>query len=291
MERPGATGRHRSATGSPRCLRGCEEELEEKIEREIFLQYIFAEQWSSLRRYAADRKVHFIGDIPIYIAYDSVDVWKTPGIFKLDERMRPTVVAGVPPDCFSRTGQLWGNPVYDWKALKEQDYAWWVRRIARALDMCDLTRIDHFRGFIDYWEVPAGDATAENGYWVDGPGTDFFDRLAGHFPCLPIIAEDLGDNTPAIQTVLDRFGFPGMRVLLYAFAGDPATSPHAPHNHIQNCIVYTGTHDNETVRGWFEESAGKQERRRLFRYLGRRISRPQSPSASSSGWHSARSPG
>ncbi|RXE55225.1 4-alpha-glucanotransferase [Methanoculleus taiwanensis] len=255
----------------PEALERMREQLEERIERESFLQCIFAEQWASLRRYSADRKVHFIGDIPIYVAYDSVDVWKNPGIFKLDDRKRPTVVAGVPPDCFSRTGQLWGNPVYDWAALKEQDYTWWVRRIARAVDLYDLTRIDHFRGFIDYWEVPAEEETAENGYWVDGPGAEFFNRLAEHFPCLPIIAEDLGDNTPAIQMVLDRFGFPGMRVLLYAFAGDPATSPHAPHNHIRNCIVYTGTHDNETVRGWFDESAGDEERQVLFRYLGRRI--------------------
>jgi 4-alpha-glucanotransferase len=255
---------------TPAALGRMRRKLSDRIEREFFLQYVFDRQWRALRHYCSDRNIHLIGDIPIYVGYDSADVWANPEIFQLDASMRPTVVSGVPPDCFSDTGQLWGTPLFDWDAQKSRGYAWWIRRIGRTLDLFDLIRIDHFRGFIDYWEVPAGDPTAEFGKWVDGPGMDFFERLADHFPCLPILAEDLGDNTPAIQAVLDRFGFPGMRILLYAFTGNPATSSHAPHNHIPNCILYTGTHDNNTVRGWYDE-APEQERRNLFEYFGRVI--------------------
>ncbi|MDN7026230.1 4-alpha-glucanotransferase [Methanoculleus sp. FWC-SCC1] len=256
--------RHPAALGQMR------RKLSDRIEREYLLQYVAGRQWQALRRYCSDRKIHLVGDVPIYVGYDSADVWANPELFRLDAALRPTFVSGVPPDCFSRTGQLWGTPLFDWDAQKRRGYAWWIRRVARLLDLFTIIRIDHFRGFIDYWEVPAGDPTAEFGRWVDGPGMDFFERLADRFPSLPLIAEDLGENTPAIQAVLDRFDYPGMRVLLYAFAGDPAKSPHAPHNHIPSCILYTGTHDNNTVKGWYDE-APERERQTLFEYFGRVI--------------------
>ncbi|WP_292522452.1 4-alpha-glucanotransferase, partial [Methanoculleus sp.] len=193
------------------------ERLADRIRKEKFIQYLAAWQWSALHRHCTGRGIQIIGDIPIYVAYDSVDVWANPGIVQLDEDLRPTVVAGVPPDMFSATGQLWGNPVYDWPALRERGYDWWVSRVARSGELYDLFRIDHFRAFADYYEVPAGDATAENGTWVDGPGADFFEVLARRFPCFAIVAEDLGANTPAVQGLLDRFDFPGMKILLFAF--------------------------------------------------------------------------
>ena len=245
--------------------------LAEAIRRETFFQYLAARQWSRLRRYCAERGVQVIGDIPIYVAYESADVWANPGIFKLDGNLRPTVVAGVPPDMFSSTGQLWGNPVYDWSALREQGYAWWVRRIARSGELYDLFRIDHFRAFADYYEVPAGHTTAEHGTWVDGPGADFFEALARRLPCFAIVAEDLGANTPAVQELLDRFAFPGMKILLFAFGGGIAKSAHIPHNYVHNLICYTGTHDNNTARGWFEEEASEEDKQRFFAYIGKEV--------------------
>jgi 4-alpha-glucanotransferase len=245
--------------------------LSDSIEKERFLQYLAARQWSALHRYCIDRGIQIIGDIPIYVAYDSVDVWKSPGIFKLDERLRPAVVAGVPPDMFSKTGQLWGNPVYDWAALQKEGYAWWLQRIVRSHELYDVFRIDHFRGFADYYEVPAGERTAEHGTWVEGPGADFFTALARRLPCFPIFAEDLGINTPAVQELLDRFDFPGMKVLLFGFGADLPESPHIPHNHVRNQICYPGTHDNNTVRGWFDEEASEDEKRRFFAYVGREV--------------------
>jgi 4-alpha-glucanotransferase len=252
-------------TREPEALKELRERLDGRIHKETFLQYIAARQWSARRRYCTGRGIQVSGDIPIYVAYDSVDVWANPGIFKLDEDLRPTVVAGVPPDMFSKTGQLWGNPVYDWPALRTRGYDWWISRIARSGELYDLFRIDHFRAFADYYEVPAGDATAENGTWVDGPGADFFETLARRYPCFAIIAEDLGANTPAVQSLLDRFAFPGMKILLFAFGEGIEKTPHIPHNYVHNLICYTGTHDNNTARGWFEEEASDEDKRRLLR--------------------------
>ena len=255
----------------PEALEEMRRRLADGIRKETFLQYLAARQWSALRRYCADRGVQVIGDIPIYVAYDSVDVWRNPGIFKLDGDLRPTVVAGVPPDMFSETGQLWGNPVYDWPLLRARGYDWWVSRIRRSGELYDLFRIDHFRAFADYYEVPAGDTTAERGTWVDGPGADFFEALARRFACFAIVAEDLGVNTPAVQGLLDRFGLPGMKILLFAFGEGLPGSAHAPHNYVPNLICYTGTHDNNTARGWFEEEATAEDKQRFFAYTGREV--------------------
>ncbi|KAF5045190.1 4-alpha-glucanotransferase [anaerobic digester metagenome] len=255
----------------PEALEDMRRRLADKIQKETLLQYLAARQWSALHRYCADRGIQVIGDIPIYVAYDSVDLWQNPGIFKLDDNLHPTVVAGVPPDMFSRTGQLWGNPVYDWPRLREQDYDWWVRRIARSGELYDLFRIDHFRAFADYYEIPASNTTAEHGTWVDGPGADFFEVLARRFPCFAIVAEDLGANTPAVQELLDRFGFPGMKILLFAFGAGLPRSAHAPHNYVPDLICYTGTHDNNTARGWFEEEASEEDKQRFFAYIGREV--------------------
>ncbi|MBA7465531.1 4-alpha-glucanotransferase [subsurface metagenome] len=258
-------------TRQPEALDKMRRLLADDIQKEKFLQYLASRQWSALRRHCTDQGIQVIGDIPIYVAYDSVDLWANPGIFKLDEDLRPTVVAGVPPDIFSRTGQLWGNPVYDWPVLRERGYDWWVRRIARSGELYDLFRIDHFRAFADYYEVPAGDATAEHGTWVDGPGADFFEALARRFPCFPIVAEDLGANTPAVQELLDRFNLPGMKILLFAFGEGLPKSAHIPHNYVPNLICYTGTHDNNTARGWFEEEASEEDKQRFFAYVGREV--------------------
>ena len=255
----------------PEALDDMRRRLADEIGKEKFLQYLAGRQWSALHQHCTDRGIQVIGDIPIYVAYDSVDLWQNPGIFKLDDDLRPTVIAGVPPDVFSETGQLWGNPVYNWPLLRERRYDWWVSRIARAGELYDLFRIDHFRAFADYYEIPAGDTTAERGTWVDGPGADFFEALARRFPCSAIVAEDLGANTPAVQGLLDRFGFPGMKILLFAFGEGLPKSAHIPHNYIPNLICYTGTHDNNTARGWFEEEASEEDKQRFFAYIGREV--------------------
>jgi 4-alpha-glucanotransferase len=210
--------------------------------------------------------------MPIYVDYDSVDVWKDPALFKLSKDKRPSFVAGVPPDYFSKTGQRWGNPVYQWDALKESSYAWWMQRIRHNLQCFDLMRIDHFRGLVAYWEIAADEKTAINGKWVKAPAEDFFTVLLENFPDAPIIAEDLGIITPDVKEVMNRFGFPGMKVLLFAFGDDLATNPYIPHNHIKNCVLYTGTHDNNTVRGWFEHEAPSEMKHKLMRYLGHKVS-------------------
>lgn len=256
----------------PDALRQAEAELWEPIERERFLQFIFFKQWNTLKRYCSEKGIQIIGDIPIYVVHDSVDVWTHPDQFKLDSRKNPLAVAGVPPDYFSETGQLWGNPVYRWDILRERDYEWWVRRISHNLELFDLSRVDHFRGFVGYWEVPATEKNAINGQWMEAPAMHFFSHLTEKFPGLPIIAEDLGIITPDVRKVMDRFGFPGMKVLLFAFGDDLPTNPYVPHNHIKNCVVYTGTHDNNTTRAWFEKDASSEDKERLSRYLGRELS-------------------
>jgi 4-alpha-glucanotransferase len=205
------------------------------------------------------------------VIYDSADLWVNPELFKLDERKNPVTVAGVPPDYFSETGQLWGNPVYRWDAMEKTGYGWWIRRFGHNLNLFDLVRVDHFRGFVAYWEVPAAEENAIRGSWAKAPARDFFERITQWFPTLRLIAEDLGTITPDVTEIMNHFGFPGMKVLLFAFGEDPATSAYLPHNHVPNCVVYTGTHDNNTARAWLEEDATEEEKRQLFLYLGREV--------------------
>jgi len=255
----------------PEALREAREQLSGRVCFEQFVQYVFHCQWDALRDHCARRSVRLFGDLPFYVNLDSADVWTHPELFHLDPQKEPVSVAGVPPDYFSRTGQLWGNPVYRWDRLLETGYTWWVRRLRRNLELFDLVRIDHFRGFAAYWQVAAGEKTAINGAWVPGPGDAFFHALERQFPSMPIVAEDLGLITPDVRELMARFRLPGMKLLLFAFGGDPASNPYAPHNHVRDCLIYTGTHDNNTARGWYEKEAGPEDRGRLERYLGRPV--------------------
>ena len=240
----------------------------QRIEREEFYQYTFWKQYLELKAYCNGKGIQIIGDIPIYVDYNCADVWARPGLFKLDGAKRPVCVAGVPPDYFSKTGQRWGNPVYDWGKLKESGYDWWVRRIGHMLEFYDWMRIDHFRGFVAYWEVEANEKTAINGKWAQGPGAELFNVLLKKFSSLPIIAEDLGLITADVREFIRELGLPGMKVLLFAFDESLAKNPYAPHNLERNAVMYTGTHDNNTVRGWFENETDEAMRNRLAVYLG-----------------------
>ena len=231
-----------------------------------FNQWLFYRQWLQLKAYANQHEIQIIGDIPIFVALDSADTWTNPGEFFLDDEYQPTVVAGVPPDYFAATGQLWGNPLYRWDVMRKNGYAWWLRRIRAVLRLYDLVRVDHFRGFAGYWEVPASEKTAENGQWVKGPGADFFEVVQRELGDLPIIAEDLGEITPDVIDLRDRFNLPGMKVLQFAFSTD-ASDKFLPHNYTSNFIVYSGTHDNDTTRGWYEKSSTPEERDYFRRYL------------------------
>jgi 4-alpha-glucanotransferase len=252
-------------------LQAAQRELSSRIGRQKFLQYVFFRQWSSLRNYSREKGIQIIGDIPIYVDYDSADVWAHPELFKLDENKKPYVVAGVPPDYFSKTGQRWGNPIYRWDILMERKYPWWTQRFAHNLTLFDFVRIDHFRGLVGYWEIPATEETAVIGKWVEAPALDFFNHLQKEFPGLPVIAEDLGLITPDVRQVMDHFRFPGMKVLVFAFGPDLPVNPDIPHNFSKNCVAYTGTHDNNPVKGWFETEATPDDQERLFRYLGRQV--------------------
>ncbi|OPY65557.1 MAG: 4-alpha-glucanotransferase [Syntrophorhabdaceae bacterium PtaU1.Bin034] len=256
----------------PEQMRAIRIERAVDIEREKFNQYLFFTQWSALKHYCNQRGIQMMGDIPIYVSYDSADVWSNPGIFKLDGEKRPVAVAGVPPDYFSVTGQLWGNPVYNWDALRQTGYGWWIDRMNHILKMYDVIRIDHFRGLVAFWEVPAHEKNAVNGRWVEVPTMDFFNQLFRRFFGLPIVAEDLGLITPDVREAIRQLGFPGMKVLLFAFGEDNPMHIYLPHTYERNYVVYTGTHDNNTVRGWFEHEARQEDRWRLFRYLGREVS-------------------
>lgn len=236
-----------------------------------FLQYLFFRQWDGVRRYARRRGVRLIGDAPIYVSLDSADVWTNHRLFKLGPDKRPTHVAGVPPDYFSETGQRWGNPVYNWDAMREEGYAWWLRRMEHAMRLFDFIRLDHFRGFAAYWEIDAREETAINGRWVEVPGMDFFTELTRRFTCLPIVAEDLGYITADVRELKNSFDLPGMKILQFGFGGG-GSNPDAPHNHVKHCVVYTGTHDNNTTRGWFAEEASQEDRERFMEYVGRHLS-------------------
>jgi 4-alpha-glucanotransferase len=253
-------------TRQPAALARAGKLLADAVYEHEFRQFLFFRQWRALKSYANARGVKLIGDIPIFVSGDSADVWSRPAEFLLDARRRPKMVAGVPPDYFSKTGQLWGNPHYDWKAMKRSGYAWWIARVRATLRMVDVVRVDHFRGFEAAWQVPGGDATAQRGRWVKGPGADLFDTLRAALGPLPIIAEDLGLITPAVDALRARFNFPGMRILQFAFGGK-VENRFLPHNYERNTIVYTGTHDNDTTRGWFA-TARRTERTLLRRYLG-----------------------
>ncbi len=247
-------------------------ELELEVTRQRFYQFLFFNQWNKLKTYTNDHNITLFGDIPIYVNYDSADVWTNPEIFKLNEHKKPFAVAGVPPDLFSSTGQLWGNPVFNWDKLLETEFHWWSQRIRHNLKQFNLLRIDHFRGLVSYWEVGAHEKTAVNGRWVDVPVTEFMNTISKTFPSLPLVAEDLGIITPDVREVMSKYAIPGMKVLLFAFFEKMEKGPYIPHNHVKECIVYTGTHDNNTVRGWFEKEASEADRQRLFDYTGKTIS-------------------
>jgi 4-alpha-glucanotransferase len=254
----------------PHVLRSLRKVLKPAIEREKFLQYIFARQWKALKRYCNKKHIAIIGDIPIYVDFNSADVWAHRGIFKLGKDGKPTHISGVPPDYFSSDGQLWGNPLYRWRKMAATGYRWWSKRIEHNLMLFDYVRMDHFRGFVAYWQVPAGAKTARSGKWVKAPALQFLSVLQKKFKKLPIIAEDLGTITPDVHALMRRFDLPGMRVLLFAFVDGNPANPYLPYNHVRHCIVYTGTHDNNTVRGWFEGEASRREKQLLQRYLGKR---------------------
>jgi 4-alpha-glucanotransferase len=234
----------------PAALEAARRRLRDVIGREQFGQFLFFRQWQALKDYAHDRGVRLIGDLPIFVAGDSVDVWAHPEMFQLDAQRRPRVIAGVPPDYFSATGQLWGNPHYDWAVVKDADYAWWVARLRATLAQVDLVRLDHFRGFAAAWEVPVSSPTAEIGRWAPGPGAELFEKLGAAVGQLPLIAEDLGVITPDVAALRRRFGLPGMRIVQFAF-GRMAEERFLPHNYDRNTVVYTGTHDNDTTLGWY----------------------------------------
>lgn len=251
----------------PRDVARARRELRAEVEAEELRQWLFRRQWEALRAAAHARGVEVFGDVPIFVARDSADVWAHPELFWLDAAGEPTVVAGVPPDVFSVDGQLWGNPLFDWGVHARTGYAWWIERVRRTLELVDLVRIDHFRGFAGYWEIPAAAATAREGRWVPGPGPDLFAALEAALGPLPVVAEDLGVITPDVTALLERTGLPGMKILQFAFDGDPG-NPFLPENMSPRCVAYPGTHDNQTTAGWLA-TAPDEQRARLAARVGR----------------------
>lgn len=255
------------ASRETEALRALEAESAEQINFWKFTQWCFSRQWKQLKHYANERGVRIIGDVPIFVAHQSADVWAHPELFELDQSGAPTVVAGVPPDYFSATGQLWGNPLYRWSRHEATHFVWWVRRLHHALRNYDRVRVDHFRGFSGYWEIPASESTAVNGRWMPGPGDKLFQAFKKAFVELPIIAEDLGVITADVAELRDKFELPGMRILQFAFAEDNS-NPFLPHNYIANTVAYTGTHDNDTILGWWNGTSD-HEKGLVSKYLGR----------------------
>src|ERR1044072_6417892 len=237
-------------------LESARDELHEEVEAHMFYQFLFFRQWFALKTYANERDVQIVGDLPIFVAQDSADVWTNPEQFKLDKNGKPIVVAGVPPDYFSSTGQLWGNPLYNWERMLADGFKWWIERVRATLTVVDIARVDHFRGFAACWEIPGGDTTAERGQWVAAPGRELFTAIRKTLGELPIIAEDLGVITPDVVALREEFGFPGMRILQFGFGSD-SKNIDLPHNYVPNVVAYTGTHDNETTVGWFQSVAGE----------------------------------
>jgi len=268
---------HALALREPSALSAARRDLDGDVRFQSWMQWVFFDQWTAVRRYANERGITIVGDIPIFVALDSSDVWVHRRLFKMDDQGQPTVVAGVPPDAFSETGQRWGNPVYDWDRMEATGYQWWVERFKATLELVDTVRLDHFRGFVAYWEVPAEEETAIHGAWVPGPGQALFDALATEMGRIRMIVEDLGLITPDVEELRDALGFPGMKVLQFAFGDDAVgipkgLNPYLPHNYTPNCAVYTGTHDNNTSVGWLA-SLNDGERASVLRYLDRDGSR------------------
>ncbi len=253
------------ALREPKAMKRWGKKLANKVALHRFLQFLFFKQWLELKAYANIRGIQIIGDIPIFVAYDSADVWANPDLFFLDEAGKPTAIAGVPPDYFSETGQRWGNPLYRWGKMKANEYAWWEKRLDMSFVQADIVRIDHFRGFDAYWEIPANEPTAVVGRWVKGPGAHFFKTMQEKLGELPLIAEDLGVITPDVEALRDHFKFPGMKILQFGFGGEH-NSDFLPHNFGRSCVVYTGTHDNETTVGWYH-NASEGERDHARRYM------------------------
>jgi len=249
----------------PEALAEAGNALDDEIFAQKFYQFLFFKQWSALRNYANEKNIKIVGDVPIFVALDSSDVWCNPSQFKLNADGSAKKVAGVPPDFFSQTGQLWGNPIYNWEQMQHDGFQWWIARVQATLKMVDVVRVDHFRGFAAAWEVPGGDWTAVNGKWVDVPGKELFYAVKNAIGDLPFWAEDLGVITPDVEELRDKFEFPGMKILHYAFNGDPKNY-YLPHNYPKNCVAYTGTHDNDTTRGWFD-SQNRRERGFCLKYL------------------------
>ncbi|MDD2316075.1 MAG: 4-alpha-glucanotransferase [Desulfobacterales bacterium] len=251
-----------------KALKTVDRQFKEALIKEKFLQFLFDMQWQALRSYCNNEQIQLFGDIPIYVIYNSADVWSQPDLFKLDDQLRPDGVSGVPPDYFSATGQLWGHPVYRWDRLKSTGYEWWLERIRHNLAYFDWIRIDHFRGLVAFWEVPADHTSAIKGKWVKASADEFLACLFRRFPLLPLVAEDLGAITADVRETIRRFEILGMRVALFAFGQDFPQSPYLPHNMERHCVFLTGSHDTNTVKGWFQSEATVEEKQRLYRYLG-----------------------
>jgi len=255
------------ARREPAALSTARHQLSREIRREQFVQWQFFQQWDRLKHYAHRRGVQIFGDAPIFVAYESADVWQQQRLFHLDDQGTRTVVAGVPPDYFAATGQLWGNPLYRWDVMADDGYQWWINRLRHSLAQFDLVRLDHFRGFESYWEIPAGAATAVEGRWVPGPGSKLFQAVSDQLGPVPIVAEDLGLITQAVTDLRDEWRFPGMRVLQFGFDDDEGGQFHRPHSYSEHCVAYTGTHDNDTLVGWYHSQQGGPIARRLLHYL------------------------
>jgi len=251
----------------PKSLAEAKEKMRDEIQYHKFVQYVFHDQWKALKGFCHRSGVGLMGDVPIFVAHDSSDVWAHRDIFYLNEDGKPSVVAGISPDYFSRTGQLWGNPLYRWDVLKRHHYDWWVDRFKRAMELFDGIRLDHFIGFHRFWEIPASDSTAVNGRWVKGPGAEFFKEVLSRVGFIEIIAEDLGLLTPEVKKLRDQFKFSGMKVLQFAFGDLSLKNEYLPHHYQKNCVVYTGTHDNDTSKGWYDSLPVKRESQFVLRYL------------------------
>jgi 4-alpha-glucanotransferase len=256
---------------NPDALQAIQKKMANEIKKQKMIQFLFFRQWNQLKKYCHQKNINIIGDMPIYVTYHGADVWAHPEFFKLDRNKKPQSKSGVPPDYFSKTGQFWGNPVYLWSAHRKEKFHWWIKRIRHNIELVDLLRIDHFRGLVAYWEIPADEKTAINGHWVTGGGLSFFRMLNREFPDLPFIAEDLGVITDDVVQIINKLGLPGTRVLLFAFDKNFPHSHHLPHNHGTNCVVYTGTHDNNTIQGWLQKEIKPLQKRNLNKYLGRNI--------------------
>jgi 4-alpha-glucanotransferase len=258
------------AAREPEALARSRENLADRIANQKYRQWQFFQQWLAVKQYANHRGVAIIGDIPIFVALDSADVWANTDLFRFDQDLQPTAVSGVPPDYFSATGQLWGHPLYRWDVMAENNYAWWISRFRMAFTQADIVRIDHFRGFYNYWQIPAEADTAVEGEWKYGPGADLFRTVTSQLGPVDIIAEDLGEfdeeSRAGVDALQDEFGYPGMKVVQFAFRGGPS-DPFLPHNYSADCVAYTGTHDNDTVTGWYQVTSNKEERAYARKYM------------------------